>query len=327
MPLIHLVTRDMFQLEDAPDYYCNPVNLLGVSGAGLALEFKKRAPTYIEPYKEACRSKDLRVGTVQVIEETGNAWGIINVPTKRHYADQSDENDIRRSLEALRDLLQTDRYKYASIVMPMLGCGCGAKSYEIVYPMMIDYLANLDATVVLSMSPDRTEMRPKYLTIVGPPSFAMNETNQKVIDATVDKVMTAWGNDLSDYTGIISGGYPGVDSYICGETYLKDKENTFVFKKTQGVPLVVKPNKVRNGVTANLSQNNLLCELADDIILFKPVGHNNNRMTAMQMWLKQDKENRIKQDRAPRNVAIFGEHEIKPIQEPILIPVNTSDEY
>jgi len=327
MPLIIKVTRDMFEFTDSPSYYINPVNLLGVSGAGLALEFKTRAPDYLEPYKAACKSKELRIGTVQVIEETGNPWGIINVPTKRHYMDQSDENDIRRSLEALRELLQTDRYKRSSLVIPMLGTGCGKKSYEIVYPMMMDYLSDLEATVFLSMSPDRTEMRPRYLTIVGPPTFELSDINKQVVDNTIDKVMNSWGDDLSDYVGIASGGYPGIDTYVCGRDFLKDKEDTYVFKKTGNIPLVIKPNNVRDGVTANLSQNQLLCEIADDIILFKPVGHNNNRMTAMQMWLKQDKEARIKRGVAPRRVAIFGEHEINTTQEQILIPVTENAEY
>jgi hypothetical protein len=209
----------------------------------------------------------------------------------------------------------------------MLGTGCGKKSYEIVYPMMVDYLSDLEATVFLSMSPDRTEMRPRYLTIVGPPTFELSDSNKQVVDSTIDKIMNAWGDDLTDYAGIASGGYPGIDTYICGQDFLKDKENTFVFKRTNATPLVVKPNKVRDGVTANLSQNQLLCEIADDIILFKPVGHNNNRMTAMQMWLKQDKEERIKRGVAPRRVAIFGEHEITATQEQVLIPVTDNAEY
>jgi len=327
MPLIHLITNDMFEVEDVCDYMVNPVNLVGVMGKGLALEFKNRAPDCMEPYKEACKSGDLRIGTVQVLEDTGNAWGMINFPTKRHYVDTSDRNDIARGLEALRDLLKTDKYRYSSVCMPMLGCGLGKQDYEVVYPMMIDYLAELETTVFLSMSPDRTEMRPRYLTIVGPPSYMIDEDNKKVVDSTIDKVMNAWGQDLSDYAGIVSGGYPGIDSYVCGETFLKDKEQSYTFKKTGQTPLVVKVNKQRNGVTANLRHNELLCQISEDIILFKPVGHNNNRMALMQVWLNCDKKMRHEQGLPARRVAIFGEHAIASVQEQVLIPVEGGDDF
>lgn len=327
MPLIIKTTLDLFELQSSVDYITNPTNLFGVAGAGLALEFKRRVPEFFEPYRQACRSKELRIGTVHVFEDTNKSWGIINFPTKRHYQDTSDPQDIIRGLEALRDLLNTDKFRYASVVMPMLGCGLGKQDYDVVYPMMIDHLSNLDATIILSMSPERTEMRPRYLTIVGPPTFTVEGDDQKVVEETIDKVMTAWGKDLSEYAGIISGGYPGIDQFVCGSDFNKGYEDTLVYKKTGQIPLVVKPNKQRNGVTANLTHNDLLCELADDIILFKPKGHNNNRMSAMQTWLNEDKKARILRSVPPRRVAIFGEHEVTAIQEPVLIPVESGDDF
>ena len=55
--------------------------------------------------------------------------GIIDFPTKRYYADTSSKEDIIRGLEALRELLKTDRYRYATLAMPMLGCGLGKQDY------------------------------------------------------------------------------------------------------------------------------------------------------------------------------------------------------
>lgn len=309
MPLVIKTELDMFVFADVTSYMVNPVNLVAAPGVGLALEFRKRAPKFFQPYRDACLSGELRIGTVQVIEDTDQEWGIINFPTKRHFADTSDKGDIVRGLEALRDLLKTDKYRYTSIGMPMLGCGLGKQDYEVVYPLMIDYLSNLDATVMLSMSPARTEMRPKYLVIVGPPSYGLTEEDKAVIDSTIDKVMNLWGASLSDYAGIVSGGYIGVDSYIAGEHFLKDVESTYVFKKTGGTPLVVKPDKARNGIGSNLIQNHLLCEIADDIIFFKPVGHNNNRLSEMQVWIKEDREKRHNDGHDPRRVAVFGEHQ------------------
>lgn len=321
MPIIIRVTEDMFEFAEVVDYMVNPVNLLGApGGVGLSLEFRKRAPNYVDAYKEACRTKELRVGTVQVIEDTEQSWGIINLPTKRHYADTSTPEDIARGLQALREVLLQDRYKYSVVGLPMLGLGLGERDYEVAYPMMVDALGDLSAVVFLSMSPGKTEMRPKYLTIAGPMDYGLTPEEQAVIDLNIDKVMTSWGADINDYTGIISGGYPGIDTYICGEHFLKDQENTYAFRKTGKTPIVVKPNEHRHGVASNLHLGNVLCEIGEDVILFKPKGHNNNRLSAMQVWLQADKEERIRNGMFPRRLAIFGDVGTAATPDDILIP-------
>lgn len=310
MPIIKRIESDLFVFADVVDYLCNPVNLVQAPGAGLAKEFRNRVPDHLffEPYKEACRSGELRMGTVQVLDETDNEWSMINFPTKRHYYDTSNKEDIVRGLEALRAMLLTDRYRYASIGLPMLGCGLGKQDYEVVYPLMVDHLSDLEATILLSMSPERTEMRPRYLVVVGPPDQEMNDDNKQVIDDTIDKVLEKWGTSLSDYEGVVSGGLPGTDAYVCGTQYGKDYEDTFVYKKTGKLPIVVRQNEVRNGPGAMLHQSNLLCEIAHDIILFKPVGMNNNRMSHMQAWIRNDREKRAQDGHPPRRMAVFGDH-------------------
>lgn len=326
MPLVHRVTMDMFEFAEVIDYMCNPVNLLGVPGAGLALEFRNRAPDYVERYREACRDHSLRIGTVQVLEDVNQPWGIINFPTKRHYAEHSNVSDIIRGLEAMKDLLSQDFYRYASVGMPMLGCGLGKQDYPTVQPLMEQFFTDLDACVFLSMSPERTEMRPRYLTISGPVDYGKTSEQQQEIDETIDKAMSAWGMSLSDYTGIVSGGYPGVDSYICGTDYGKTVESsipyqdTYVWRKTEKMPLVVKPNSARDGVGASVKHGSLLCEIGDDVILFKPQGCNNNRMVNMQTWLDQDKRLKASQGKPQKRVAIKGDVSHVTEDEGLIIP-------
>jgi len=322
MPLIERVTHDMFEFESVVDFMVNPVNLIGVSGAGLAAVFRDKVPQHIEPYREACRTKELRVGTVQVLDkvelllDTNQTWGIINFPTKRHFQDLSEEADIKRGLVALRTLLSEDRYRYAAIGMPMLGCGCGKNSYEIVYPLMQEYLSDLDATIFLSMSPDKTEKRPRYLTICGPLDYGNTAEEQEKIDWAIEKLLEMkMGMKLTDYDGIVSGGWPGVDAYIGGTDFLKDQDSTFVYRKTGKPALVVKPNKARNGLGANLYQGNLLCEIADDVILIKPRGHNNNRLSSMQIWLESQEKIGLRS----RRVAIFGDNGTEIVNEDLLV--------
>ena len=322
MALIVRIEKDMFVFADVVDYVCNPVNLVGAPGAGLALEFRKRIPDeyYFHPYREAIRTKELRVGTVQVLE-TNHSWGIINFPTKRNYNDLTSREDIVRGLEALRELLQTDKFKHASIGLPMLGCGLGQFDYETFYSLAMDHLSDLDATILLSMDPNKTELRPRYLTIVGPPGFGLKDDDKKIVDETIDKILEKWGTKLEDYTGVVSGGLPGVDAYVCGQAYGKDHEDTLVYRRTGKKPIVVHANDYRNGIGANLTQNKLLCEIGHDIILFKPIGHNNNRMSFMQLWVKNDRQKRANDGHEPRRLAVFGERETTASVEKVVIPV------
>lgn len=325
--LIHRVTMDMFEMAGVVDYMVNPVNLLGAPGAGLALEFRRRIPDdlFFDKYRKACQTEELRIGTIQILDETGHSWGVINFPTKRHFASDSDIDDIKRGLEALRETLVHEEYNRACVVMPMLGCGLGKQDYATVYPCMVDYLDDIKSPVFLSMSPQRTDLKPKYLTIAGPLDYGMNDEERAKIDWVIEKTLESWGASLSDYTGIVSGGYPGVDAYVCGEEYNEKFEDTYTFRKTGKKPLVVKPNMHRNGVAANLHLGNLLGEIGDDVILFKPKGHNNNRLSAMQAWLDADYEHRNREGLIQKRVAIFGDKGGPSVSESVIIPVSESD--
>ena len=327
MPLIKKLTLDVFEVASVTDYMVNLTNCRKVMGAGLAKEFKSRlGDGYFERYCDACDSGELRIGTVFVHEEVGETWGVIDFPSKRHWQDTSDINDINRGLEALRNFLLQEKNKYATITMPIPGVGLGKLDYSTVLPSVEEYLSDLEAVVFICMSPDRTEIRPRYLSIAGPLDYGQSDKDKEAIDWSIAKVMEAWKTSLSDYEGIVSGGYPGVDAYVCGTNFGKavdidiGYQDTYVHRKTDKLPLVIKPNTYRNGVGANLHQGNLLCEISEDIILFKPKGHNNNRLSNMQTWLVSDKEERERQGLNARRVAVFGEVGIMRTPEDVLIP-------
>jgi O-acetyl-ADP-ribose deacetylase (regulator of RNase III) len=44
----------------------NAVNCIGVMGAGLALQFKKKFPAMFKEYKKLCNSKHLRPGSMYI---------------------------------------------------------------------------------------------------------------------------------------------------------------------------------------------------------------------------------------------------------------------
>ncbi len=102
----------------------NPVNCVGVSGAGMAREFARRYAANDRLYRNACAAGRVRPGR-GLITETGSdsLKYIVNFPTKRHWRDSSRLEDIHLGLRNLhRELL---RRHIRSIAMPRIGAGLG----------------------------------------------------------------------------------------------------------------------------------------------------------------------------------------------------------
>lgn len=114
----------------------NPVNCVGVSGKGLALQFKESYPLNYRHYREACESGKLKIGRVHVFS-TGmeNPKYIINFPTKNHWREKSKLEYIELGLEDLKKQILNRKIK--SIALPKLGCGLGGLSWKDVKPLII----------------------------------------------------------------------------------------------------------------------------------------------------------------------------------------------
>lgn len=124
----------------------NTVNCIGVSGKGIALEFKKKYPKETLIYKKACKRGMVKIGKMCVVPINNNKW-IINFPTKQHWRNDSKIEWIEAGLDELYILLKDS--KLESIAIPPLGCGCGKLDWNIVKPLIIDKLSDLDTTVYL----------------------------------------------------------------------------------------------------------------------------------------------------------------------------------
>jgi len=133
-------TGSIFDMTDIHTWV-NPVNCVGVSGKGLALEFKKRFPENFNHYRRRCDNKYLKIGRLLGFT-TPNKYKapryIINLPTKIHWKDSSDYSYIKKGAWALGTIIiQLD---IKSIVIPALGCGLGGLTYERVQAILIDTL-------------------------------------------------------------------------------------------------------------------------------------------------------------------------------------------
>lgn len=98
-----------------------PTNQLGVMGAGLALEAKKRYPGIQTAYQQA-----LKIGY-----DKRNPWmsddyaDIILAPTKRHWKDKSRLEDVANILTKLSTL------QGGPFALPEMGCGLGGLEWKL----------------------------------------------------------------------------------------------------------------------------------------------------------------------------------------------------
>ena len=136
-------------LNDDADWLVNPVNCVGIMGAGLAKQFKNKYPDYYIDYKEVC-SEFLTVGVVHLYPFYVDSFakffggGIISFPTKKHWKDKSQLAWIKDGLENIIKLTKINPwFKPNSIAFPKLGCGCGRLLWSDVEPLLINFAEEL----------------------------------------------------------------------------------------------------------------------------------------------------------------------------------------
>jgi O-acetyl-ADP-ribose deacetylase (regulator of RNase III) len=126
----------------------NPVNCVGVMGAGLALEFKRRFPDAFVDYRTACRTGALRIGKVLVSPSGVSCppW-VIHFPTKNHFRNPSRLEYIGQGLIDLAQVIE--EREFPSVALPALGCGLGGLPREPVFHLVKHYLGKVDAEITL----------------------------------------------------------------------------------------------------------------------------------------------------------------------------------
>ena len=124
------------------NYLVNPVNTVGTSGKGLALEFKKKYPKANKIYQSVCSYDEFKIGEI-LHTPTGDDKVVLFFPTKQHWRDPSKYDYIERGLESLQHCCQN--MKQGSIVaIPQLGCGLGGLEWKKVLPLIHHYLGKIE---------------------------------------------------------------------------------------------------------------------------------------------------------------------------------------
>jgi O-acetyl-ADP-ribose deacetylase (regulator of RNase III) len=141
-------------LNASTEALVNTVNTEGVMGKGIALQFKQAFPNMFKAYQAACKTKEVRVGEMNIYDlgglDNGPNW-IINFPTKSHWRSKSRIQDIELGLI---DLIKTiKRLEIKSIAIPPLGCGYGGLDWEEVRPLIEQAFSNLTDVDIRLYSP------------------------------------------------------------------------------------------------------------------------------------------------------------------------------
>jgi O-acetyl-ADP-ribose deacetylase (regulator of RNase III) len=121
----------------------NTINLVGVMGKGVALEFKARYPDMFKAYRSLCDRHELEIGKLHLWRATDH-W-ILNFPTKTTWKKPSKLDYIEAGLEVF--LSSYRGMGISSISFPPLGCGNGNLDWNDVRPLMERYLSKLEIPV------------------------------------------------------------------------------------------------------------------------------------------------------------------------------------
>lgn len=131
-----LVFKEGNMLESDADVLINPVNVVGVMGAGLALQFKQKNPWCVDNYVKACKEGILKPGGIVTSYNYETGKRVIHLATKDHWRNKSNMLYIISGLKAIRkkldDIADLSNEGYLTVAIPKIGCGLGGLNWDIV---------------------------------------------------------------------------------------------------------------------------------------------------------------------------------------------------
>jgi len=122
---VSYIYADIIESREQFEAIVNPVNCVGVMGAGLAKQFALRYPEILPAYRKACHEGVLQPGSVlmHLMPATGNPRFIVSFPTKHHWLHPSKSSWIIDGMESMYNALNKE--KVESVGLPAIGCGLG----------------------------------------------------------------------------------------------------------------------------------------------------------------------------------------------------------
>lgn len=129
--------------------FVDPVNCIGVMGAGLAKSVSESFPGACRQYLAHCRERILEPGMI-VVEEIAvddlaahetNATQILHMATKYHWRDKSKMEWIVKGVD---NLVLEVKWGIHSVAIPPIGCGLGGLDWDEVKPILLKALRPIE---------------------------------------------------------------------------------------------------------------------------------------------------------------------------------------
>lgn len=117
----------------------NTVNCVGVMGKGIAFVHRLRYPKMYEEYKEHCKNKLIKTGSLWLYKKQENAPWILSFPTKFHWKYPSKIEWVEQGLQKFVETYE--KKEITSIAFPLLGTHNGGLDTNEVKGLMDKYLA------------------------------------------------------------------------------------------------------------------------------------------------------------------------------------------
>lgn len=110
--------------------FVNPVNCLGISGKGLAKEYKIRYPEIVKEYERYCKAGKLRPGELFTVDTRllAKMSHIVFLATKDDWRNESKIEYVRNGLINLRQFM-IDNNEYF-VAIPAIGAGLGKLTWN-----------------------------------------------------------------------------------------------------------------------------------------------------------------------------------------------------
>lgn len=140
-------------LNSDAELLVNPVNTIGVMGAGLAEQFKKKFPNNFKSYQDHCsKVESFKEYKFHATQEKGKH--IFNFASKENWRNFSSLEYIRRSLIYL--VIYLERHPVKSIAIPPVGCGLGGLAEKNVLHLILYFLRQVPYPLEIQLYGFRT---------------------------------------------------------------------------------------------------------------------------------------------------------------------------
>ena len=130
-------TGDLF--TSAAPIYAQGVNIHGVMGSGIAVEFKKRYPDMFQSYNKACRTNELQAGGIHVYQSAPSGKWVFNLASQDKPGRHAKLEWLAESLFKASD--KAFELGVPHIALPRIGAGIGGLNWDECYSV-IQWVAN-----------------------------------------------------------------------------------------------------------------------------------------------------------------------------------------